>query len=228
MLFRSVISEKDDIIVGKYFHSTYYNNGNPDAVFVKGITPLKNINGGNIENGFLIGQGTNTVYTLNEKYQLTETVTSDTLVPDGSKKVDILTNKYVSGYDTEVNGELKGLIRVDSTTKFIDLRAINNDTIDNLGDLLDYDPATVELRVLVDGAASTDLFRHAYVVIVEKAGDKAVVDTGNVTLDKAGTALPVNNIYGKVSVNRLTGNIDWSVSFKAPAWATNKIGRAHV
>ena len=73
-----MISEKDDIIVGKYFHSTYYNNGNPDAVFVKGITPLKNINGGNIENGFLIGQGTNTVYTLNEKYQLTETVTNDT------------------------------------------------------------------------------------------------------------------------------------------------------
>ena len=186
-----VISEKDDIIVGKNFHSTYYNNGNPDGVFVKGITPLVRPNGGNSEAGFLIGQGENHgVYTLNMLNKLEETGNTDSLVPDGSKTVDLLTNKYVSGFDTNVNGELKGLVRVDSTTKFIDLRAINNDTIDSLGDLLDYDLDTVELRVLVDGATSTDLFRHAYVVIVEKAvGKKDNVATPIVTIKAAGTTV---------------------------------------
>ena len=70
--------------------STYYNNGNPDGVFVKGITPLVRPNGGNSEAGFLIGQGENHgVYTLNMLNKLEEKGNTDSLVPDGSKVVSL-------------------------------------------------------------------------------------------------------------------------------------------
>ena len=186
-----VITEKENYIVGKYFHSSYYNNGNPDAVWVKGITALKNIENKNSEAGFLIGQPGSTVWTLDEKNQLTyDGVKDPEVVPGEDRIVDLLGDKFVSGYDTYLlNGkDLKGLVKVDKNTTFVDLRAINTDTIDDLGDLLDYDLSTVELRLLVNGNDSTDTFRHAYAVIVEKAvGKKDSVAQPGVKIEAVGT-----------------------------------------
>ena len=171
-----VITEKENYIVGKYFHSAYYNNGNPDAMWVKGITPLKNIEDKDSEAGFLIGHGY-AVKTLNEKSTLAYSGNAPELVPGETQIVDLLGDEYVSGYDTylQKDKDLKGLVKVDKNTTFVDLRPINTDTIDDMGDLLDYDLSTVELRLLVNGNKSTDTFRRAYAVIVEKADGKPSV-----------------------------------------------------
>ncbi len=199
-----VISEKENIIVGKYFHSTYYNNGNPDAVYVEGIKTLKDTKGNDSEAGFLIGQTGSNVYTLNGKNALKPTGNSSTVVPGEDQIVDLLGDKYISGFDTYLqNGnDLKGLVRVDGNTTFVDLRAINTDRIDSMSDLLDFQPETLKLRLLVNGNDSTDTFRRAYAVIVEDGvlkTDKPTTTTGQ-TLNSFATVKEVNEALQKGNV----------------------------
>ncbi len=211
-----VISEKDNLIVGKYFHSNFYSNGNPDAMLVNGIGKVLRADGGTNKGGFLVGGVNGTVHTLNGLYELKETMAPGTTVVTGNDKtVQILTNKYTVGYDT-TNTNTNGLITVDSNTTFIDLRAINNDTIDSLSDLLDHDLATVRLRVLLNGAVSTDTFRHAYVVVVERAtepADNAKAPNVVVNAMNTGVAVPA----GDITVTEATSTAHKTYTIVAPA-----------
>ncbi len=153
--------DSNNIFTTRVFHSSAYTNRNPDGFYVKGIGALRTNEDKRSDYAFYVGT-TNGVGAI--QYLSTGV--------GGGKKIpvndaEILTDKSVLGVDT---GYAKnGLITVDSTTQFIDLRDGRPGDIDELKDLFDKEkcnPDTVELKVLVNGNSSSDGFRHAYAIMV--------------------------------------------------------------
>ena len=173
--------QSNGVIRAKNFHAKDYTNRNPDGFYVKGIAPLKTQENETADYAFYVGpkMGEGTI-----KYLGTGTEGYGTLT-----NADILTSQDVMGIDTPYNKE--GLIKVDGTTQFIDLRDGRPGNIDELSDLFDdklCDHSTVELKVLVNGNKSSDGFRHAYVIMILEAQPAA---------ENAKT--PVVKITGKVA-----------------------------
>nr|WP_325221515.1 S-layer homology domain-containing protein [uncultured Oscillibacter sp.] len=196
--------QSNGIIRAKNFHAKDYTNRNPDGFYVKGIEPLKTQENKDSDYAFYVGPttGKGTI-----RYLGTGTEGYGTLT-----NADILTSQDVMGIDTPYNKE--GLIKVDGTTQFIDLRDGRPGNIDELSDLFDdklCDHSTVELKVLVNGNKSSDGFRHAYVIMIleakpaaDNAGEPVLKPTAK---DEAGKTLPANYDSDKKvwTINALPG-----------------------
>ena len=185
--------QSNGVIRAKNFHAKDYTNRNPDGFYVKGIAPLKTQEDKTADYAFYVGpkMGEGTI-----KYLGTGTEGYGTLT-----NADILTSQDVMGIDTPYNKE--GLIKVDGTTQFIDLRDGRPGDIDELSDLFDGDKCdhkTVELKVLVNGNKSSDGFRHAYVIMILEATPEKSAASGAVTItakDSAGKPIPATKRTGK-------------------------------
>ncbi len=184
---------KDDgVIRAKYFHNASYTNRNPDGIYVKGIAPLLTQEGSKVGNAFYVG--TANAGTAAQTLVLGTGVYGNTSYPLSEKNCDILTGKDVLGLNDGT--DKKGLIKVDSTTQFIDLRDGRPGNIDEIGDLFDYknDP-NIELKILVNGNSSSDGFRHAYVIMILEAGE----GTGGSTTPGSVMYYTVNKWMGSAS-----------------------------
>ena len=172
------IRKQGDLIVGKYFHSNTYSNSNPDGLYVRGIQPLKTLNGAESKSDFYVNKnGSNDkIWTLNGLQSLRADGNPIAVVPGG--KVDLLSDEYVMGTSADVDE--KGLIKTDKNTVWLDMRVGGKGDINDLDDLLGYDNDTIEPKGLVDGNKSTDYFRHAYLIAVLKAEKLNVAATPDV------------------------------------------------
>ena len=125
----------------------------------------------------------------------------------------ILTDYQVMGLDMPYNFE--GLVTVDSSTQFIDLRDGRPGDIDELSDLFDGDKcdnSTVELKILLNGNKDSGSFRHAYVVMVLNA--KPSVD-GSGSSDGKTNGTAVSTSY---KINERNGIVVYTVKADRPDW----------
>nr|WP_325295090.1 S-layer homology domain-containing protein [uncultured Oscillibacter sp.] len=197
--------QSNGVIRAKSFHATTYTDRNPDGVYVRGIEPLKTQEDVKSKTMFYIGtNGNGTVSYLGTG------VNGYGTLPTTAK---ILTNIDVMGIDQPYSFE--GLVTVDSSTQFIDLRDGRPGNINELSDLFDSDKcdkSTVELKILLNGNESSGSFRHAYVIMVLNA--KPAADGEGGSSDKvAGSA--VSTSY---KVNDRTAYITYSAKVTRPDW----------
>ena len=168
--------DSNNVFKTRTFHANEYTNRNPDGFYAKGILPLVTNENKKSDYAFYVGPenggGVAEFLGTGVKGNGKNLVKPATVDADGAK---ILTSLDVMGIDTPVKKE--GLIKVDSTTQFLDLRDGRPGDIDELGDLFDKDKCDwtkVELKILVNGNENSDGFRHAYAIMVLNA--KPVAD----------------------------------------------------
>lgn len=181
--------ESNGIFRTRTFHADDYTNRNPDGIYVKGIAPLKTLNDKNSNTEFYIGtKAEGVVQTLG-----TGVKGGDTVLTNGDSCY-ILSGIDVMGvHDPE---EVKGLVKVNGSTQFIDLRDGRPGDIADLEDLLERENSQIELKLILNGNKNSDGFRTAYAVLILAAGPAA---------DNAQT--PEVTITGK------TERVAWSGSF---------------
>ena len=192
--------QSSNIIRTRVFHKDTYTDRNPDGFYVKGIKPLETQEGKKSDSAFYVGseKGVNAIQYLGTGVKGGGTLTTS---------ADILTSQDVMGIDTPYDKE--GLIKVDSTTQFLDLRNGRPGNIDELSDLFDddiCDSKTVELKVLVNGNKSSDGFRHAYVIMIleaKPAADNA--ETPAVTITGKTERVAWSGTFNKTEVKTGTG-----------------------
>ncbi len=167
--------DSNNVFKTRTFHPNEYTNRNPDGFYAKGIKPLETNEGKKSDYAFYVGpeNGGGIVEYLGTGIKGNG---KDLIKPadENSAGAKILTSLDVMGIDTPVKKE--GLIKVDSTTQFIDLRDGRPGDINELGDLFDGDKCDntkVELKILVNGNVSSDGFRHAYVIMILNAKPEA-------------------------------------------------------
>nr|WP_325239448.1 hypothetical protein [uncultured Oscillibacter sp.] len=211
----------------KTFNSGVYGNRNPDVIWAKDIVKLTSAAGDPAKIAFYIGRGTGFVW---------DQARNDIRVKSSADKtVDnmIMTDRQTEGdqlWDlTEFkNQDYKGLVKVTGSTKWLDLREEEwGHDVRNLSDLYDLDLTTVEIKVLLNGNETSDAFRSAYAVVVlagkPSSDAPGTTTSGNITLDSASSKLlgSVNNSYGTLALNRLSGDIVANIKVSAPDWAVD-------
>ena len=201
--------QSNGIIRAKSFHATTYTDRNPDGIYVRGIAPLKSQEGAKSKTMFYVGpdNGKGTVAYLGTGVNGYDVLTE--------KDAKILTDKDVMGFDHDYVENYKGLITVDSTTQFIDLRNGRPGDINELSDLFDSDKcdaSTVELKILLNGNESSDGFRHAYVIMILEA--KPSVD-GSGSSDGKTNGTAVSTSY---KINERNGIVVYTVKADRPDW----------
>lgn len=169
--------KEDGIIRAKYFHSASYTDRNPDGMYIKGIAPLTTQEGKESGNAFYVGTahaGTKAVTLM-----LGTGVNGNNSYPLDDANCVILSGKDVLGVNDGT--DKKGLIKVDGSTQWIDLRDGRPGDVDEIGDLFDYDnDENIELKLILNGNPSSDGFRHAYAVVIleaETGADDAAAPT---------------------------------------------------
>ncbi|WP_300611518.1 S-layer homology domain-containing protein [uncultured Oscillibacter sp.] len=198
----------DGIIKTRTFHADAYTNRNPDGFYVKGIEPLKTLEGKKSDYAFYVGpeNGGGTIEYLGTGVKGNQVALTESVA-------EILTGKDVMGIDIAENKE--GLIRVDSTTQFIDLRDGRPGNISELSDLFDEekcDKSTVELKILVNGNSSSDGFRHAYAIMIlnAKPSDGSAGSSGDkVDGSRVTTSYRVNDRTGWITHTLVIERPDW-------------------
>nr|WP_325214492.1 hypothetical protein [uncultured Oscillibacter sp.] len=161
--------QSDGIFKTRTFHADEYTNRNPDALYVRGIAPLPTLNDKNSSTEFYIGaKAKGTVFTLG-----TGVKPGDTELTNVAKEEDcyILSGKDVMGIHNP--DDVKGLIKVDGSTQFIDLRDGRLGDITDLDDLLERENSEIELKLILNGNESSDGFRRAYAILILNAGPAA-------------------------------------------------------
>ena len=199
--------KEDGIIRAKYFHNASYTDRNPDGMYVKGIAPLVTQEGKESGNAFYVGvkKAGGTTLTLGTG------VTGNSSHPLVDTDCAVLSGKDVLGVNDGTDKE--GLIKVDGTTQFIDLRDGRPGDIDEIGDLFDLDnDANIELKLILNGNPNSDGFRHAYAIMILEAR-KGTDDEGGSNGTVAGSA--VSTSY---KVNDRTAYITYSAKVTRPDW----------
>ena len=218
----------DNIVKARTFHATEYTNRNPDGIYVKGIAPLYTLEGKKADNAFYVGPlaTTNDATVTNpEVRKLGTGVDGDAALNETA--CDILSGKDVLGVND--NTPKKGLIKVDSTTQFIDLRDGRPGDIDEIGDLFDLNNnKDIELKIILNGNSNSDGFRHAYAIMILEAGegpDDAKAPTVNV-LGKVGTQASTNPSKGdgKTLATAYEFTVDEGTEIKLTALVSNITG----
>ncbi len=192
--------QSNGIIRAKNFHAKSYTNRNPDGIYVRGIGALMTQEGAKSKTMFYVGP--DHVVGPNSTKGSIEFLGTGVNGGGTLTNAEILTNKDVMGFDHDYAKDCKGLITVDSTTQFIDLRDGRPGNITSLGDLLDSDKCdtkTVELKILLNGNSSSDGFRHAYVIMILEATPEKSAANGAVTItakDSTGKPIPATKRTG--------------------------------
>ncbi len=218
----------DNIIKARTFHATEYTNRNPDGIYVKGIAPLYTLEGKKADDAFYVGPlaTTNDATVTNpEVRKLGTGVDGDAALNEAA--CDILSGKDVLGVND--NTPKRGLIKVDSTTQFIDLRDGRPGDIDEIGDLFDLNNnKDIELKIILNGNSSSDGFRHAYAIMILEAGegpDDAKAPTVAI-LGKVGTQASTNPSKGdgKTLATAYEFTVDEGTEIKLTALVSNITG----
>ena len=204
--------QSSGVIRAKSFHARTYTDRNPDGIYVRGIKPLKTQEDVKSKTMFYVGpeNGGGTIAYLGTGVSGYGDLTKATTTPA------ILTDYQVMGLDMPYNFE--GLVTVDSSTQFIDLRDGRPGDIDELSDLFDgdkCDSSTVELKILLNGNKDSGSFRHAYVVMVLNA--KPSVD-GSGSSDGKVNGTAVSTSY---KINERSGVVVYTVKADRPDWVPN-------
>ena len=204
--------QSSGVIRAKSFHARTYTDRNPDGIYVRGIKPLKTQEDVKSKTMFYVGpeNGGGTIAYLGTGVSGYGDLTKATTTPA------ILTDYQVMGLDMPYNFE--GLVTVDSSTQFIDLRDGRPGDIDELSDLFDGDKcdnSTVELKILLNGNKDSGSFRHAYVVMVLNA--KPSVD-GSGSSDGKVNGTAVSTSY---KINERSGVVVYTVKADRPDWVPN-------
>ena len=192
--------QSNGIIRAKNFHAKSYTDRNPDGIYVRSIGALKTQEGVKSKTMFYVGP--DNVVGPNSTKGSIEFLGTGVNGGGTLTNAEILTNKDVMGFDHDYAKDYKGLITVDSTTQFIDLRDGRPGNITSLGDLLDSDKCdakTVELKILLNGNSSSDGFRHAYVIMILEATPEKSAASGAVTItakDSTGKPIPATKRTG--------------------------------
>ena len=219
----------DNIIKARTFHATEYTNRNPDGIYVKGIGPLYTLEGKKADNAFYVGtlavDENGTLLADPQVRKLGTGVNGDAALSETA--CDILSGKDVLGVND--NTPKKGLIKVDSTTQFIDLRDGRPGDIDEIGDLFDLNNnKDIELKIILNGNSSSDGFRHAYAIMILEAGegpDDAKAPTVAI-LGKVGTQASTNPSKGdgKTLATAYEFTVDEGTEIKLTALVSNITG----
>ena len=219
----------DNIIKARTFHATEYTNRNPDGIYVKGIGPLYTLEGKKADNAFYVGtlavDENGTPLADPQVRKLGTGVNGDAALNETA--CDILSGKDVLGVND--NTPKKGLIKVDSTTQFIDLRDGRPGDIDEIGDLFDLNNnKDIELKIILNGNSSSDGFRHAYAIMILEAGegpDDAKAPTVAI-LGKVGTQASTNPSKGdgKTLATAYEFTVDEGTEIKLTALVSNITG----
>ena len=201
--------QSSGVIRAKSFHARTYTDRNPDGIYVRGIKPLKTQEDVKSKTMFYVGpeNGGGTIAYLGTGVSGYGDLTKATTTPA------ILTDYQVMGLDMPYNFE--GLVTVDSSTQFIDLRDGRPGDIDELSDLFDGDKcdnSTVELKILLNGNKDSGSFRHAYVVMVLNAKPSV---GGSGSADGKVDGSPVSTSY---KINERTGAVIYTVKAERPDW----------
>ena len=191
--------ESNGIFKTRTFHSNEYTNRNPDGIYVKGIAPLKTLNDKNSNTEFYIGaKAEGVVQTLG-----TGVKGGDTVLTNGDSCY-ILSGVDVMGvHDPE---EVKGLVKVNGSTQFIDLRDGRPGDIADLEDLLERENSQIELKLILNGNKNSDGFRTAYAVLILAAGPAADnAKTPDVTITGKTERVTWSGTFNKTEVKTGTG-----------------------
>ncbi|WP_300751240.1 hypothetical protein, partial [uncultured Oscillibacter sp.] len=191
--------ESNGIFRTRTFHADDYTNRNPDGIYVKGIAPLKTLNDKNSNTEFYIGaKAEGVVQTLG-----TGVKGGDTVLTNGDSCY-ILSGVDVMGvHDPE---EVKGLVKVNGSTQFIDLRDGRPGDIADLEDLLERENSQIELKLILNGNKNSDGFRTAYAVLILAAGPAADnAKTPDVTITGKTERVAWSGTFNKTEVKTGTG-----------------------
>ncbi len=209
--------DSNNVFKTRTFHANEYTNRNPDGFYAKGIEPLETNEGKESDYAFYVGpeNGNGVVEYLGTSVKGNG---KDLIKPEDENATGakILTSLDVMGIDTPTRKE--GLIKVDGTTQFIDLRDGRPGDITELGDLFDGDKCdkqTVELKILVNGNPSSDGFRHAYVIMILNAKPS----DGSGSSDGKVDGSSVTKSY---KINERSGVVAYTVEIDRPSWVPAK------